>query len=318
VSHRVPKTNRERVPAPKSGPLRARLGGVAALLFALGAAIYVVRRREVFDGGEALEPQWLVVALAAETALLGMRALILRRLCRIASCHLGGSEAAGLVAWSSLASYIAPVVGGGALRAAYLKRRHGLSYAAYLGVFGSSFALVFGFAAALGLTVLAGSELVTAPARWWLLAGFAAVVVAAAMLLAWPFPLPRGDGRLPTTLAQVTAVWKALRAPDFAFLTVLATSYLAAAGLSTGATFATVGWPLTPQGALLVTSLGELSLLLNVTPGGVGVLETALAAGGALLSVPLAAALVAGGFRRIAALVVTALTAVIAQPLRGG
>lgn len=298
----------------RGGGWRNKAGALAALAFVFGAAYYLARERGVFDGGTALRPAWFAAVIGAEAALLMIRGVLLRLLCRRLGAFLGRREATALVAWSSLANYVAPVIGGGGLRARYLKRRQRLSYAHSAGIFGGSIALIYAVVSWIGLILLWSWPSFPQPERSWLLALFAVTGGAATFILIWPLPTPSRRSPFGAALNRVVEVWRALDARDLAVLGAWVLCYVASSAASVGSTFAATGYPLAPRGALLVALLAELSIVLQVTPAGIGILETAIASGGSLFQIPVAASLLAGVFRRLGALAVAGIWAASSFP----
>lgn len=202
-----------------------------------------------------------------------------------------------------------PLKAGTVMRAAYLRSRHGFSYSRF-GVFAVYLTLLTALiTAAVGLGCLVtayGLGTTTNRVFAVLLAGSVALT---GSLLLLPLPVPSWGGRLGGLLRdllrsrrELLARPRSLAAPAAGLLAV----YLLGV-LRLGVIFAGLGLEARPAGLLLLGALGQLSLLANLTPGGLGVRELLVGVGATVLGVPMEAGLVAALIERAVGLVWAAL-----------
>ena len=288
---------------------------------ALGATLLVVAVSYVAAHWQdvarelTLRPRWLAAAVAGEVALACLRAATLREACRTFGVQLGRVEAAALVSWANLANYVVTAAGGIGIRAAYLRRRHGLDLAGFASLLTTLYAVQF------LLLALAGSA-----ATWWsrgdlgrdatlsLLLLFGLVCAASATLLAWPFRPPAGEVFLARTVRRVVEGWRLLSATSLTRLLCWLLLYVVVGWGLTATYFELLGWSLEADQALLLSALSEVSVLGAVTPGGLGILESALALGARLAGAPLAVGLAVAGLRRLVTILVSAALASLRTP----
>jgi uncharacterized membrane protein YbhN (UPF0104 family) len=285
------------------------------LLSAVG--VYVTRHWDQVVRDLAFEPAWLGVVLAVELALAGVRAVTLRETCRPFGVQLGRREALGLVAWATLANYLATAAGGMGVRAAYLKRRHGLDLAGFLSLISALYALQFMLLAIAGLVAVSWAAHLEPAAVLPLQLFFGALAVACAIPFLWPFPPPRGEGPLARTLRRVVAGWALMAGGPARRLLVWLLLYVALGWIAALAYFRLFGRALGAPEGLLISSLSEVSVLAAVAPAGLGVLESALAFGARLTGAPLAVGLGVAATRRLLGLLVTAALAALRPPWQG-
>jgi uncharacterized membrane protein YbhN (UPF0104 family) len=277
---------------------------------------YVVTHWEEVVRVLTLEPRWLGAALAAELALVGLRAATLRETCRPFGVHLGRIEAVSLVSWASLVGYVATAAGGMGVRAAYLKRRHGLDLAGVVSLISALYALQFLLLSVGGLVATTWVGELDAEAVPFLRLCFGSLALASAGLLLWPFPTPTGDGFVARTVRRVVSGWQLMRRGSLGRLGGWLLLYVAVGWAATLAYFRLFGWTLEAGEGLLVSTLSEVSVVVAVAPAGLGVLESALALGARLAGAPVALGLAVAGSRRLVTLLVSVVLASLRSPWR--
>lgn len=294
-----------------AGPAGRRRAAMALGLLLLGlAAAYVVSHwGEVVRGLEP-HPAWLAVAVACELLLVGLRAVLLREACRPFGVEVGAREAIGLVSWATLANYVATSLGGTGVRAAYLKKRHGLDLGGFVSLTSALYALQFLLLALAGLGATWRVDELPPAAALALRVFFASLAAVCILLWAVPFPSPRGEGVVARTVRRVVGGWRLLSGRSLGRLLPLLLLYVGAGAVTIFAYFAFAGRRFEPSEALLVSSVSELSMLVAVTPAGLGVLESAVGLGARLVGAPLALGLTVAGIRRLAGTLVAVLLAV--------
>ena len=205
--------------------------------------------------------------------------------------------------WLHSAAYLLNLLPGRlgtVLRAHYLKKHHALSYTRF-GLFALYLSLLTSLMTALvGLVCLVAVYGLDATAHRVsaLLLGGSVLLTTALLFL--PLPVPAWRGRLAGLVTRLLAArgellgrWRTLRAPA---LWVFVVYLLGVWRL--GLIYQGLGLEARPEGLLLLGALGQLTLLVNVTPGGLGVRELLLGMGGTVLGVPMEAGLLAALIER--------------------
>ena len=282
--------------------------GLALLALVIG---YVLRHWDEVVSGLDPHPAWLIAGLSGELVLVTLRAVMLREACRPFDVDVGRREAVGLLSWATLANHVATAFGGMGLRAAYLARRHRLDLAGFVSLTSALYAVQF---LLLALAGLAATARVDAAAILWLRVAFATLAALCVALLAVPFPVPRGQGAVAGVVRRVVEGWRLLSGRPLVRLVPLQLLYVAAGAATVWAYFSFAGWGFSPGEALLVSTLSELSVLVPLTPAGLGILESAVGLGATLVGAPLAIGLTVAGVRRLVGLLVVALLAALFAP----
>jgi uncharacterized membrane protein YbhN (UPF0104 family) len=186
------------------------------------------------------------------------------------------------VTWiATLLNGVTPARAGAAFRAVYMKRKHGLTYAAFAStVLGYYVAVAFVAASLTAVTLLVaeieGSEAVQLGS--WL------VLILVLVTVSLPRVRP-GDGWLRGRLADFTGRWRdQLRRPgELARVALLAlVQVLSSIGALWSAASA-IGLDLTVGEAVTIGAAGTLATLVAITPGSLGIYEGTVAITGGLL-----------------------------------
>lgn len=240
--------------------------------------------------------------LAAALGLYLLNAFVLRASLRFFDVLLGW-RAAFLVAAGATLWTLLPGAAGLGVKAIYLRQRLGLSYAAFSASTGVTLLVAIIVSGIIGEAALLGRGALSPGTA--LLAGTLALLVAAAVLpLALPVRRPRRQGVLWDGLRRLLDSWSIIRGrpQDLAglawalLLRTLGQAYLIhAAGRVTNVNF-------DAPGSVLLAALAVLTLLINITPGGLGVREGLQTAVAAAIGFPAPASLAAVGLATAAVL----------------
>lgn len=205
--------------------------------------------------------------------------------------------------WLHSAAYLMNLLPGRlgtVLRAHYLKKHHRLSYTRF-GLFALYLSLLTSLMTALvGLVCLVAVYGLDATAHRVSALLLGGSVLLTATLLFLPLPLPAWRGRVAGLVARLLAArgellgrWRDLRSPA---LWVFVVYLLGVWRL--GLIYEGLGLEARLEGLLLLGALGQLTLLVNLTPGGLGLRELLLGMGGTVLGVPMEAGLLAALIER--------------------
>jgi uncharacterized membrane protein YbhN (UPF0104 family) len=257
---------------------------VVLVLVLVGIALYLSSQPELLAALENMSPEAVLWLVVLRLLFLGTNGLFLRDSARKFGVRLVPREWFGLSIVTTMGNYIAPFSGGMIARAAYLKRRHAFPYAQFVALLTSYYLVSFWVIGVVGIAAL--STLGTALRFYWqVLVFFAAVVVSISALVAFPSVTLPWSNRLAQLVSTSLQGW-ALVKKDMPLLTRLmafAFANIVWNGLSFWVAYGALGSPVSFRGALLVGLLAAFSILLNVTPGNLGVQEAVVSLSSELL-----------------------------------
>jgi uncharacterized membrane protein YbhN (UPF0104 family) len=246
----------------------------------IGAAYLWTQRDALHD--VSLDNPWALGALVAVLAvnLVASNEMNLVMVNR-AGADMRRTESFWVTWIATLLNGVTPARAGAAFRAVYMKRNHGLTYAAFAStVLGYYVAVAFVAASLTAVTLLVaeieGSEAVQLVS--WL------VLILVLVTVSVPRVRP-GDGWLRGRLADFTGRWRdQLRRPrELALIVFLAlVQVLSSIGALWSAASA-IGLDLTMGEAVTIGAAGTLATLVAITPGSLGVYEGTVAITGGLL-----------------------------------
>jgi uncharacterized membrane protein YbhN (UPF0104 family) len=256
-------------------------GWVLTVATLVVGAVYLWSQRDALQD-VSLDNPWALATLVAVLAVNlvasnEMNLLMVNR----AGADMRRAESFWVTWIATLLNGVTPARAGAAFRAVYMKRKHGLTYAAFAStVLGYYVAVAFVAASLTAVTLLVveieGSEAVQ----------LAAWLVLILVLVAVSLPRVRsGDGWLRGRLADFTGRWRdQLRRPGelarIAFLALV--QVLSSIGALWSAASA-IGLDLTVGEAVAIGAAGTLATLVAITPGSLGVYEGTVAITGGLL-----------------------------------
>ena len=257
---------------------------VVLVLVLAGIALYLGFQPELLAALENISLEAVLWLVVLRLLFLGTNGLFLRDSVDKFGVRLMPREWFGLSVVTTMGNYITPFSGGMIARAAYLKRRHSFPYAQFVALLASNYLVNFWVIGVVGVAALStlGTEL---RFYWQVLAFFAAVVVSISGLVAFPsVTLPWGSrlARLVNTSLQGWAFVKR----DMSLLTRLvafALVNIVLNGLSFWVAYAALRSSVSFGAALLVGLLAAFSILVNVTPGNLGVQEAVIGLSSELL-----------------------------------
>lgn len=283
-------------------PRRAAPWRVAtALAAAVLAVAYIWANRDVLAAhlagfNPAFAPWLLLTALTS----IAVNGAIMRSLVRQFGVRLRAWECFGLTAVGSLCNYLPVPQAGGVVRGVYLKSRHKLPYDTFTATVMVTYVMALPAIGVLGVACLAVLRVKGLPSPWplWLLfAGLSACVLVfgPAMGLLRPFK------KLARFQAGIRIL---LQRHIIGRLVVLQITQLVLTGVALWLGFRALGHSVGWAGSLMIGLLANAAGVANVTPGNIGVVESATGLGAFLLSGDTHLAVVAYSLYRVASIVV--------------
>lgn len=274
----------------------------AALL--VGLLTYLYRHRGALSDLPSLEVgTWLALLLATVVGTL-CSVLAVKQMLSAVGADIGYGEMFLLHNATYLLNLL-PLKAGTVLRATYLRAHHGLSYTRF-GLFALYLTLLTALITSLlGLGCLVAIYGLGKPVNRVFAVLLLALSLATVAALMLPLPVPSWTGRLGGLLRNLMAARRELLARPVSLvspLSALLATYLVGV-LRLGFIYAGLGLDAHAGGLLLLGALGQVSVLVNLTPGGLGVREILLGGGAAVLGVPVEAGLLAALIERAVGLV---------------
>lgn len=302
-------------PEPAAQAPASRLRGVLAYAIALaliaGAGVWAARNWDKVEAACSLSPAHLsgLIPLTILTVLLG--GLQNRVMAEPLGAVLRLREWAPLGFASGLADYVLPMRAGIAVRAAYLKKRHGLSLTRYASAMTVVYVMTILANCLIGATAVGWIALSRGVVSWPLLSAQLAVAAGCAAALAFsPRAAARhADARFWGVLVRFHVGWDMLRRRPglLAKAGAIAVGSMVAYSFRLHIAFAAVGRSVGLVECLLIGSLVAISTLVSITPAGLGIREAVVLFTSLALGVTPEVSLLAGAADRAVSIVVIAL-----------
>jgi uncharacterized membrane protein YbhN (UPF0104 family) len=257
-----------------------------ALFFMVAAGIgfYLLHHPELIGHVRGISPWNMILLLLLSVATLAANGLYLRIFARKFDIHLKWKEWFGLAAVTAMGNYLTPFSGGMVARAAYLKNRHDFPYAHFLAMLAANYMIAFAVIGVTGVVImptLSGTESFSWPVVFFFLAILSAIL----LVLFLPSPSIGGRHRFLCLVQQALEGMEFIER-DRALLWKLVS--LTVFNVVVGASlffivFHFMGADISFRIALLIYLLTACTVLINITPGNLGVQEAAASLAAAIL-----------------------------------
>jgi uncharacterized protein (TIRG00374 family) len=272
--------------------LLAALAAIALYIRAHGDSLRAVSRLSIRDGA-------LLFVLGVFT--IAVNGLFLKTFAAKYQVNLLAKEWFGLAAVTTMGNYLTPFSGGMIARAAYLKKRHSLSYSKFATLLAANYLLVYLVIALAGILLICLSPSSAGYSRALLLffAGVAGLIL---VLLKVKRVHRNVTNRYVEALNHALQGWEEMMKDRILAVKIL---FLTAVNITAGAllfyiAFGALGFPVTFTTALLIYLITSFSLLINVTPGNFGVQEAVSSFAAAMLGAGAGLGLMAALMIRVA------------------
>lgn len=276
------------------------------LLVLIALAVwYAARHGEMLRSVRQIAWPYLLVVAGLNLTNKLLMALQFRELCRAFGAELTFREWFGLSVCNTMYNYLAPGHAGAAVRALYLKKAHRLPLAHFGAILAGGNVLALIAAGLIGLAAGALLKLSGAPGATRILALLAVLL---AMTLAGALALALGTrlvGLVPseTLRGHLERASEGLRLYPrhpgmMARVVGLRALQVGIGGLALFVCGRAVGLAVNPPQATALQALGAFSVLLPITPAGLGVREGIVTGGASLLGLPVELALLTALVRR--------------------
>ena len=252
----------------------------------------------------------LFYLILVRLSIFAMNGLFLKEFAAKFGVRLTFHEWFGLASITTMGNYITPFSGGLFLRAAYLKKRHCLSYTQFTTMLTANYLIMFWLIGVIGLLSL------RLLGHGWqpylpivLLFGSISVVVSIVFL--FPVQYVAWDNRIGRFLNSLLTGWFMVKR-DYRLLFRLTLLTILTIGLNTLSfwlVYKVLGHVISMVGALLLGLIAAFSIFINLTPGNLGVQEAMVGFSAEILGVG------GGGEGLMAVLLIRAVTVVCAFSL---
>jgi uncharacterized membrane protein YbhN (UPF0104 family) len=288
------------------GMRRKTLWSVLILVIVLGGMVwYLASQPKLFEALGNVSLSAAVYLIGLRLLFLGTNGLFLRAFAFKFGIRLAPKEWFGLSVVTTMGNYITPFSGGLIARAAYLKRRHAFPYAQFATMLASNYLVNFWVIGVVGVISLLAFEGM-AGSYWHVILFFATVTVSISALVMFPSIRLPWNNRLANTFNTALEGW-ALVKNDWSLLArlvILSLINILLNGVSFWLAYDALGSPVHFTAALLVSLLAVFSVLVNVTPGNLGVQEAVVTVSSGLLGAGTSVGLLVALLIRAATLVV--------------
>jgi uncharacterized membrane protein YbhN (UPF0104 family) len=260
---------------------------LSMVLFFVAAAcivLYLHRHPELIRHVLEISP-WIALPLfLMSVATLVANGLYLRVIAEKFDVHLTLKEWFGLASVTAMGNYLTPFSGGLVARAAYLKSRHHFPYAHFLALLAANYMIAF---AVIGITgVLTMLTMIgTGRFSWPMILFFLATLSTILLVSFFPSLSIGGHHRFLRLLQQAQEGLDVIRRDRVLLLKLIALTFfnVAVGALLFSLVFHSVGAAIPFKIALLIYLLTACTVLINITPGNLGVQEAVASLAAALL-----------------------------------
>jgi uncharacterized membrane protein YbhN (UPF0104 family) len=253
-------------------------------VIASGIGLYLEYHPDLIRHVLRISP-WIAIPLfLMSVATLAANGLHLRVIAEKFNVHLKLKEWFGLASVTAMGNYLTPFSGGMVARAAYLKSCHRFPYAHFLATLAANYMIAFAVVGVTGVvTMLTLSG--TPRFSWPMILFFLAILSTILLVLFLPSPAIGGRHRFLRLLQQALEGLEIIRRDMALLCKLIALTFfnVAVGSCLFFLVFHAIGAPIPFEIALLIYLLTACTVLINITPGNLGVQEVVTALAAAIL-----------------------------------
>jgi uncharacterized membrane protein YbhN (UPF0104 family) len=249
-----------------------------------GIGLYLRSHPELFDHIRSLSLGSGLLLFLMSVLMMAANGLYLRIFAKKFNLDLRAKEWFGLAAVTALGNYLTPLSGGLVARAAYLKRRHNFPYAHFLAMLAANYMIAFAVIGVTGivtLLTLTGTERVSWPVLLFFLATLSAIL----LVLFVPSTSIGSRRRWLLFVHHAMEGLHAIRRDRALMGKLIALTFfnITIGALLLFVAFGSTGFSIPFSAALLIYLLTSYTVLINITPGNLGVQEVVTSLAAAIL-----------------------------------
>jgi uncharacterized membrane protein YbhN (UPF0104 family) len=249
---------------------------VISFIAAVGIGFYLKQNPELIVCMRGISFWSMIVLFMVSVATIAANGLCLLIFARKFNIHLNWKEWFGLASVTSMGNYLTPFSGGLVARAAYLKHRYDFPYTLFLAMLTANYMISFAVISVTG-SVTALTRIGIGSFSWPVLLFFLATL-STILLVSFVPSMAAGKKHRLLRLIQPALEGFGIIRQDRALcgkLIALTLFNIAAGGLLYFMAFTAIGFSVPFTVSLLVYLLTSFTILINVTPGNIGVQEAA-------------------------------------------
>ena len=249
-----------------------------------GIGLYLKHHLDLFEHIRNMSVWSGLLLYLMSVLLLAANGLYLRIFAKKFSVDLHVKEWFGLAAVTAMGNYLTPLSGGLIARATYLKRRYGFPYGHFLAMLTANYMIAFAVIGVTGVVTLLTLD-VTESFLWPILLFFLVSLCAILLVLLVPTPSIGSRYRWLLFVRHAMEGLHALRRDGALLGKLVALTFfsIAVGALLLFAAFQSTGSAVPFSSVLLIYLLTSYTVLMNVTPGNLGVQEVATSLAAAIL-----------------------------------
>jgi uncharacterized membrane protein YbhN (UPF0104 family) len=236
---------------------------------------------------------------------MGVNGLFLREFTSKFGIDLTILEWFGLSVVTTMGNYITPFSGGMLVRATYLKRKYAFPYSKFMSMLAANYLVIFWMIGIVG-TVILIKWVNDISSIYVLLGFFMTIVCVISIILLVPSIKLAGGGWLAGHINEALNGWDMIRKDGRLLSTIVAYAAInmMTNGLSFWIAYNALGATVPFKSAFLVSLFVSFSLLINITPGNLGVQEVIVGLSSGLLGIGAGLGLVAALLVRASAMLI--------------
>jgi len=245
------------------------------ITFAIITAIYLNYNQELIYRLNQISLWFVILLILLRISLLFINGLFLKTFTTKLKIQLTPIEWIGLPIVTSMGNYIFPFSAGMAFRATYLNKQYQLPYAQFVMLLIANYVLNFWVIGCIGF-IISFSFITIEPFDRFISLLFVLITFGTSIIFLLPVTTLSSPHWLLTNINTAIQGWLIIKT-DFrllAWLIVYTLLQIFFNGLSVWVSFTALDSPVTFTASLLIGMLTIFSLLINVTPGNLGIQES--------------------------------------------
>ena len=258
-----------------------RFSLIMTVVFLALFAWYFINNKDSFSVLLEIKPIYLALVILGNVLVIFTNGLIIKWIMEPYKIKISTSEAFYVSYVSSIGNFFLPVGSGTGLRAVYLKKNHNLNYKRFLSTLYGNYVIVFLINSIAGLLALMALSAFGNTSGRVLALAFLFLIAATTYIAFFNLPkfigaaLTKYFGRYGRVIGEIFNGWDYISANKRLLWRLLfaATMNFCSAIVLGFATFKAVGVDLSFWSLILMASLSVLTLILNITPAGLGIKE---------------------------------------------
>lgn len=257
-------------------PSTKKLLSIATLLIILTLFIYYISKNlSDFKSIKLVNPLYILISIILFIISYYLIGVVTKVLLEPFKIPMSGMEAFKLSIVTGFYNLITPFRGGMAVRAIYLKKKHKFSYTNFLATLAASYILIFLVASALGILSIALIHQTTGLFSWQLLIVFTAIFLPLLFIIVFSPKFPQAKNIWLNRIVGIANGWHLIKNNNkVIYATTIRTFIqLILGAFSTYYLFRVFGIQTPFLSCLFLSSIGNISLLVGITPANLGVQE---------------------------------------------